>query len=112
MCFDLLFPFTQHHNILTKKHFNLSSTSLSLQIDLQKEYPVPECFVRRGVSVVKLLTMSSAIKQTIKKWKYLIGLYRQEEFEDTKEVIRRTDNRKVKRKRGKRDNQRSAKHYT
>ena len=112
MCFDLLFPFTQHHNILTKKHFNLSSTSLSLQIDLQKVYPVPECFVRRGVSVVKLLTMSSAIKQTIKKLKYLIGLYRQEEFEDTKEVIRRTDNRKVKRKRGKRDNQRSAKHYT
>jgi hypothetical protein len=31
--------------------------------------------------------MSSAIKQTIKKLKYLIALYRQEEFEDTKEVI-------------------------
>jgi hypothetical protein len=68
-----------------KKHFNLSSTSLSLQIDLQKVYPVPECCVSRGVSSVYLLTMGSAIKKYSKMKISNFTVW--EEFEDTKEVI-------------------------
>jgi hypothetical protein len=45
----------------------MSPNFLSLQIDLQKVYPVPECFVSRGVSSVYLLAMGSAIKENIEK---------------------------------------------
>lgn len=57
-------PLPQHIEI---KHLNLSPTSLSLQIDLQKVYPVPKCFVTLGVSFVYLLTMFCAIKKTIQR---------------------------------------------
>jgi len=59
---NLVHPTQQH---IDKKHFNMSPNFLSLQIDLKKVYPVPECFVRLGVSFVCLLTISCAIKKTI-----------------------------------------------